>query len=64
MSHRWVDQFEQDMDDAAHHQQELEAQQYAEEQMDPNDDIDTENGQCICGRYDCPQEYIHWSSGF
>lgn len=30
----------------------------------PNDDIDTENGQCCCGDYNCPDGYEHWTSGF
>jgi len=31
---------------------------------DPNEDIDTENGQCICGDYNCSEEYVHWTSGW
>lgn len=31
---------------------------------DPNEDIDTENGQCICGDYNCSEEYAHWTSGY
>ena len=31
---------------------------------DPNEDIDTINGQCCCGEYNCKDEYVHWTSGF
>lgn len=31
---------------------------------DPNEDIDTENGQCCCGEYNCNEEYVHWTSGY
>ena len=33
-------------------------------ETDPNEDIDTENGQCCCGEYDCKDSYIHWTSGY
>ncbi len=28
------------------------------------DYVDSDNGQCCCGDYNCQQEYIHWTSGF
>lgn len=31
---------------------------------DPNEDIDTVNGQCCCGEYNCKDEYVHWTSGY
>jgi hypothetical protein len=33
-------------------------------ETDPNEDIDTENGQCCCGEYDCKDSYVHWTSGY
>ena len=33
-------------------------------ELDPNTDIDVENGQCCCGEYNCKESYAHWSSGF
>ena len=44
--------------------QEFESLQPRHLECDPNDDIDTQNGQCICGQYDCAEEYVHWTSGF
>ena len=35
-----------------------------EEFTDPNEDIDTANGQCVCGEYNCNDEYVHWTSGY
>lgn len=29
---------------------------------DPNADL--EEGQCICGEFNCKDEYSHWTSGF
>jgi hypothetical protein len=31
---------------------------------DINNDIDTENGQCCCGEYNCDESYVHWTSGW
>lgn len=31
---------------------------------DPNEDVDTANGQCCCGEYNCKDEYVHWTSGY
>lgn len=28
------------------------------------DYIDSDNGQCCCGDYQCKEEYVHWTSGF
>lgn len=28
------------------------------------DYIDSDNGQCCCGEYQCKEEYVHWTSGF
>jgi len=28
------------------------------------DFIDSDNGQCCCGEYDCKESYEHWTSGF
>lgn len=33
-------------------------------EWDINDNIDTENGQCCCGDYDCNESYVHWTSGW
>jgi hypothetical protein len=33
-------------------------------ECDSNADIDIENGQCICSKYNCEDEYSHWTSGF
>ena len=28
------------------------------------EDEDLEEGQCICGEFNCPDEYAHWTSGW
>lgn len=28
------------------------------------DDIELKPGQCICGAFECKDEYAHWSSGW
>lgn len=64
MAHRWQDQFDEDMEQAAlAHQQQLEQQRW-EQEVDPNEDIDQANGQCICGKYHCKDSYVHWTSGW
>lgn len=30
--------------------------------LEPNDDL--EEGQCCCGKFNCPEEYVHWSKGY
>lgn len=32
--------------------------------QDPNLDIDQEQGQCVCGEFNCTEEYVHWTSGW
>lgn len=32
------------------------------EPVDPNKDL--EEGQCICGKFECGETYVHWSSGW
>ena len=44
--------------------QEFDSLQPRHFECDINNDIDTENGQCICGDYDCKEQYVHWTSGW
>ena len=30
----------------------------------PHDDDNLQEGQCICGAFDCDEEYAHWTSGY
>ena len=30
----------------------------------PDDDDNLQEGQCICGAFDCSDEYAHWTSGW
>ena len=28
------------------------------------DDDNLQEGQCVCGAFDCDEEYAHWTSGY
>jgi hypothetical protein len=43
---------------------EMLASQDLHEQANPNSDIDIDGGQCVCGKYNCRESYVHWTSGF